>query len=420
MFHLLLLILALLFGSYGTASSYAGGAGCDMNDVYDEEIGDAGSGGRRIVLDVDEPDKPAMKQLILTADCSGYYIENVYDIDYLVRDTVGMVGVPVNVYNERGTVRASDGVQLTFVYDEERLTCDEDALIVMRYDSERQMYDECSNFRISEAENKVIVDVDRAGTYVLEDGVIWSGIWSGTYVQEPQYHEADCHWHDEFYYQDIERLADTSIYDGSGEYHITTAEQFAGLTKLVNEGCSFSGEDIYLDADLDLQGFAWVPIGWYYPADNGHLWMDFPFDGHFYGQNHVIYNLKINAPDHSDVGLFGRTLSSFSVSDLGLVNCEIIGDYCVGAFLGDNINSGEYGMINCFATGTVKGALSAGALVGSSAYLKMKDCYAYLREGSVSEIAGDLRGGSMENCHLNDEESRVFLESYISDPVGAR
>lgn len=417
MFGLLLILLALLFGNYGTVSSHVEDNGYG---VYDEAAEDEDVEGRKIVLEVDEPDKPAVTQIILTAGCSGYYITNVYDIDYLVRDTVGMVGVPVEVYNEDGEVKASDGVQLTFCYDESMLSCEEDALIVMRYDDDIHFYDVLEHFRINKEENKVIVDVERDGTYVLEDGVIWVGVWSGTYVQEPEYQEADCHWHDEFYYEDIEKLADTSIYDGSGEYHITTKEQLAGLTKLVNEGCSFSGEDIYLDADLDLNGYEWAPIGWYYPADNGHLWKDFPFDGHFYGQNHVIYNLRIYEPDNSDIGLFGRTLSSFSVSDLGLVNCEITGGYCVGAFLGDNINPGDYGMTNCFATGTVKGGTSAGALVGSSAYLKMKDCYAYLREGSVSEIAGDLRGGSMENCHLNDEESKAFLEVYISNPITTR
>lgn len=417
MFYFLLLLLALLFGGYGAVSSQVEDASYDVHDEYaQDEDGD----GRRIVLEVDGPDESAVKQVILTAGCDGYRIANVYDINYFVRDTVGMVGVPVDVYNENKTVWNSDRVQLTFCYDESRLSCEEDALIVMRYDGNIQSYDVLDNFRINKEENKVIVDVDCQGIYVLEDGIIWTGIWSGTYVQEPEYQEPDCDWHDEFYYEDIEKLADTSIYDGLGEYHITTAEQLAGLTKLVNEGYSFEGEDIYLDADLDLKGYQWVPIGWYYPADNGYLWHDFPFDGRFHGENHVIYNLRINEPQHSDIGLFGRTLSSFSVSDLGLVDCEIIGDYCVGAFLGDNINPGNYGMTNCFATGTVKGNISAGALVGSSAYLKMKDCYAYLRTGSVSEIAGDLRGGSMENCHLNDEESEAFLEIYISNPVETR
>lgn len=414
MFYFLLLLLALLFGgysSYGPHEDYGTYEDYTQNEREDD---------RKLVLEVDEADKPAVNKIILVANCSGYRMNNVYDIDYLIRDTVGMVGVPVEIYNVDKAVEPEDGAQITFFYDESKLSCEEDALIVMRYDEDAQFYDVLTDVRINKENNQVIADVACEGTYVLEDGIIWTGIWSGTYVQEPEYQEPDCDWHDEFYYEDIEKLADTSIYNGLGEYHITTAEQLAGLTKLVNEGYSFEGEDIYLDADLDLKGYQWVPIGWYYPADNGYLWHDFPFDGRFHGENHVIYNLRINEPQHSDIGLFGRTLSSFSVSDLGLVDCEIIGDYCVGAFLGDNINPGNYGMTNCFATGTVKGNISAGALVGSSAYLKMKDCYAYLRTGSVSEIAGDLRGGSMENCHLNDEESEAFLEIYISNPVETR
>ena len=61
--------------------------------------------------------------------------------------------------------------------------------------------------------------------------------------------------------------ADTSWYTGhesETEYHITTAEQLAGLAQLVNDktaSVSFEGKTIYLDNDLDLSGSQWTPIG---------------------------------------------------------------------------------------------------------------------------------------------------------------
>ena len=55
--------------------------------------------------------------------------------------------------------------------------------------------------------------------------------------------------------------ADTSWYTSApdaSEYHISTAEQLAGLAQLVNDktaSVSFEGKTIYLDNDLDLSGF---------------------------------------------------------------------------------------------------------------------------------------------------------------------
>ena len=197
------------------------------------------------------------------------------------------------------------------------------------------------------------------------------------------------------------------------EYHITNIEQLAGLVKLVNEGNSFYGCDFYLDADLDLAGFAWVPIGWYYPADNGYLGKDFPFEGRFFGNGHAIYNMSIVEPDQSNLGLFGRTLQGFEVHDLALIDCYVEGRFYTGGMVGDNINSGdEFDMTGCFVSGTVKGVKDIGALVGSTAYLKLQDCYAVMKGDSTMELVGDLRKGLIEDCSINDETAREVLEKF--------
>lgn len=223
--------------------------------------------------------------------------------------------------------------------------------------------------------------------------------YSGYELKEPV-----CHWHNEFYFKDIETLADISLYtEDTTEYHITTIEQLAGLVKLVNEGNSFIGCDFYLDADLDLSGYEWVPIGWYYPANDEHKWKDFPFEGKFYGNGHAIYNMKMVNPNQSELALFGRTLQGFEVHDLAVIDCYVEGKFYNGGIVGDNINYGEdYNMTNCVVSGTVKGRLKSGALVGSSAYLRIKDCAAVMTPESISELTGDLRGGYIENCRIND------------------
>jgi hypothetical protein len=55
---------------------------------------------------------------------------------------------------------------------------------------------------------------------------------------------------------------DTEWYnDTSTTFTITTAEQLAGLAKLVSDGNSFAGKTVKLGADIDLSTHYWLPIG---------------------------------------------------------------------------------------------------------------------------------------------------------------
>lgn len=57
--------------------------------------------------------------------------------------------------------------------------------------------------------------------------------------------------------------ADTSWYDeNKTEFHLQTAEQLAGMAKLVNDNtANFKDKTVYLDNDLDLGGHEWISIG---------------------------------------------------------------------------------------------------------------------------------------------------------------
>lgn len=402
----LLYTLILLFLSY--TSVYSGNApdGYEIISEY-EDVNFAD-----VLVEVNEPDKPAMVEARLEGEVKGCRIWNTYDYDYLSRDVVGMEGVPIEVVGDISG-NTEDGTILVFVYDESMLACDEEDLGILWYNEEDYWYDTVYEYEIDFEKNEVTVPVKNPGTYILEDMKTWKSVWDGTYQYEDTRKEPECHWHNQFVYEDIEALADTSIYDESGEYHITSASQLAGLVKLVNEGNSFLGCDFYLDADIDLAGYQWVPIGWYYPADDGYVGMDFPFEGRFFGNGHAIRNMYIKAPNQCDVGMFGRSLQGFEVHDLALIDCYIEGKYYVGGILGDNINSGdEFDMTNCFVSGTVIGQLDVGALVGSSAYLRIRDCAAVMEDRGTTILTGDLRGGYTQNCSINDEKAVEALSQY--------
>lgn len=390
-----LMILSLIFGSYSTGQ-----------DIYIEHINEQ---DKEISIDIDEPEKPAIERVALIGDVDGCDITNTYHIDYMSNGVVGQEGVPIKV--ELPRTKEDEFLMLVFCYDEDKLGCDEGSLGILYYDVENQWYDTVES-SVDRENNQVKVVVEKEGTYILEDMGTWVAVWTGNYDYEDEntMKEPECHWHDVFYYEDIEALADTSIYDGSEEYHITNINELAGLVKLVNEGEDFLGCVFYLESDIDLSGYNWVPIGWSYPADNGYYGKDFPFDGVFYGNGHIISNAYISYPDWSNIGFFGRTTHGFEVHDLNIIDCYIEGRYYVGGLIGDNINQGiTCDVTNCIVTGIVKGASTFGAILGSSAYMRVENCYAIMEEGGADVLCGDLRGGETINCHLNDEKASEAL-----------
>ena len=127
--------------------------------------------------------------------------------------------------------------------------------------------------------------------------------------------------------------ADTSWYtdhESDNEYHITTAEQLAGLAKLVNTDpgtTNFAGKTFCLESDLDLYGHEWISIG----TGRGGTQSKYSFCGVFDGQGHVISNLYshesyIKGADESHNllrnALFGNVYNG-EVKNLGVADAEI-------------------------------------------------------------------------------------------------
>ena len=203
-------------------------------------------------------------------------------------------------------------------------------------------------------------------------------------------------------------LADTIWYgDSQTSFTISTAAELAGLAELVNSGTNFSGKTINLGADIDLLNLEWIPIG---TKEN-------PFRGKFNGADKEISNLKIDAPEATNVGLFGYVTGG-SLSNLKLKDVEINAKEAVGALVGnvrglsEPISNIEGRFIDIQSTHW------AGGLIGYS-YASVKDC-------SVDEVNvtltydtsindnGDKAGGitgfqsegnfNYENCRTSNVE----------------
>lgn len=132
---------------------------------------------------------------------------------------------------------------------------------------------------------------------------------------------------------------DTSWFNDTDTiFVLTTAEQFAGLASLVNAGTSFFNKTISLEADIDLNGEHWTPIGY-----KGR-----PFMGEFDGNGHTISKLYY---DGSNTNLKDKHVGLFGFIGLGGVSSARKGaylhDFTIYNAVGVNLNATKEAGVVC-------------------------------------------------------------------------
>ena len=173
--------------------------------------------------------------------------------------------------------------------------------------------------------------------------------------------------------------ADTSWYtdhETDTEYHFTTAEQLAGLAQLVNNktaSVSFKGKTIYLNNDLDLSGYQWIPIG------NGSNFVRH-FAGTFDGQHHKIMNLYHHSTGDELIrnGLFGVVSDGGTLKNLLVIDADIASNdgSLLAGILADWVDGGT--VENCYTSGKIEnnvGDKLVGGLIGQCTWsTQVKGC----------------------------------------------
>ncbi len=182
---------------------------------------------------------------------------------------------------------------------------------------------------------------------------------------------------------------DTAWYDAnptSTSFQINTAEELAGLAKIVNEGTDdFEVNVIVLMNHLDLKGKAWTAIG---NSPNA-------FKGIFDGNHYTISNLTASGVSY--MGLFGRVSGNGIIGNLGLKNVNITSTGAhdaVGALVGSATQDAI--IERCYVIGgkITSTAQNTGGLVGSATNL-ISDCYA-----DIDVSGGSRTGGLVGGCQL--------------------
>lgn len=173
--------------------------------------------------------------------------------------------------------------------------------------------------------------------------------------------------------------------DSSDPYIIKTAEQLAFLAKQVNGGETYHGKYFQLEADLDLSGSEWSPIGT----------ETVPFSGKFSGNGNVLTNVKISAVGDY-IGLFGYNTGT--ITYVGIESGEISGGNCIGSICG--LNAGT--ITGCYNNAPVTGKESAGGVCGkNSGTVQMSyntgAVTGTLKTGGVCGESTD--GSTLANCY---------------------
>ena len=181
--------------------------------------------------------------------------------------------------------------------------------------------------------------------------------------------------------------ADTSWYVGheaDSEYHITTAEQLAGLAQLVNADpgkTNFSGKNFYLENDLNLSGHEWISIGTCIGGDCP----EYSFCGVFDGQSHVISNLYshesyIEGADESHNllrnALFGNVYDG-EIKNLGVENADIWIDPLDDSAAGKGILVdwlGKSKITNCWTSGSIYSGTKIEKNIGGIVGVTVQGC----------------------------------------------
>ena len=179
-------------------------------------------------------------------------------------------------------------------------------------------------------------------------------------------------------------------------FDLTTKEQLAGLASLVNEGKNFGGAIVYLDADIDLGFYEWIPIG-----NSSHS-----FNGTFDGDGHTISGLKINA-NADYVGLFGNVSGKICNVKIDQANVYVKRDHnYVGIACG--YSSGELkdittdGFIEAPKSNYV-GAIAGAATPASIIYSNLSNNAIINASNYVGGIFGHVNStGSVQTDNINN------------------
>ncbi|MDR9787247.1 MAG: GLUG motif-containing protein [Peptococcaceae bacterium MAG4] len=155
-----------------------------------------------------------------------------------------------------------------------------------------------------------------------------------------------------------------------------------------------------LTSDINLEGRGWSPIG---TSEN------FPFQGGFNGNGHVIRNLTIDWTSFDYAGFFGYARDAV-FRKIYLENVNVSGNEHVGGLVG-YMKAGS--IEACTLSGRVKGIRCVGGLAGTNEGSKISGSHA------AADVEGEFHVGGLVGENNGGILSGVFTDGKVSGSIGS-
>ena len=198
----------------------------------------------------------------------------------------------------------------------------------------------------------------------------------------------------------------------SNKTSITTVDELLQFAKAVDNGEYDDKTDavVSLDADLDLTGVAWTPIGSVFAADGTLLHY---FSGKFYGNGHTISNLDFSEnygkTEYPSFGFFsevyGAEISGLTiqgkldVSNSGYVYFGTVAGVAAGSKITDCVSDVSFTDTDKYINGTV--ALCGYAIDSTIEYCQNEGNFSVMKDTSrfwMGGIVGLAQNSTVQYC----------------------
>ena len=200
--------------------------------------------------------------------------------------------------------------------------------------------------------------------------------------------------------------------EGASKISIKTVDELLQFAQAVNNGEYDDKTDavVSLDADLDLTGVAWTPIGSVFAADGTPLHY---FSGKFYGNGHTISNLDFSEnygkTEYPSFGFFsevyGAEISGLTiqgkldVSNSGYVYFGTVAGVAADSKISDCVSDVSFTDTDKYINGTV--AMCGYAINSTIEYCQNKGNFSVMKDTSqfwMGGIAGLAENSTVQYC----------------------
>ena len=348
----------------------------EARERYERQYEEVNAQKSNVSTEIDNQKRPEIWKITLVDEGAGKdlgyaRIRDVYENDYVASGVVGLVGVPVSVTYDN--LQAEP--KITFYYREDELRGIPERNLIILHETPDGFYEQVGEETINASGNSISVKIPEPGTYLMADRYQWYSCWGVdvsdyAYEVDPTSFKSD--WERERNTGSIMELADKKwALENAPVFHVSTPEQLASVVYYNNAIANYATEApdmfVYLENDLDLAGYDWVPMGWSGTQGNR-------FNGVFDGQGHVIKNLSIQETKESHVAFIGYS-TGVTVKNVTFENAFVSGGNYTGIVGGEIYVSKEWE--NVRVDGVISNARGeVGSIIGREAALHFKNCSA--------------------------------------------